>query len=173
MRHPPEGVLRRLLDEPAGVSEPDRAHVAGCPVCLAGLAAARQDAAVVDRALQPADPATVDLPAAWQRLSAALPAAAPDRAPDRAPARTRRARAVLRRPVVAALAFAVVPPVVLFMSFAAHMAALRRLLNATRTPDRDRCLAVTGAHMLLLLAAAFLHGYNLLWIARYESLAQF
>ena len=108
MRHPTEGVLRRLLDEPAGVSEPDRAHVAGCPVCLNGLAAARQDAAVVDRALQPAGPATVDLPAAWQRLSAALPAAAPDRAPDRAPARARRARAVLRRPVVAALAFAVV-----------------------------------------------------------------
>lgn len=74
---------------------------------------------------------------------------------------------------VAALAFAVVPPVVLFMSFAAHAAALRRLLHSERTPDRDRCLAATGAHILLLLTAAFLHGYVLLWIARYESLAQF
>src|SRR5215218_8016043 len=112
MRHPTEGALRRLLDEPAGVSEPDRAHVAGCPVCLGDLAAARADATVVDRALEPAGVGTVDLPAAWQRLSSALPAAAPDRAadraPDRAPARARRARAVLRRPVVAALAFAVV-----------------------------------------------------------------
>ena len=41
MRHPTEGVLRRLVDEPAGVADADRAHVAGCPPCLAGLAAAR------------------------------------------------------------------------------------------------------------------------------------
>src|SRR5829696_9304320 len=105
MRHPTEGVLRRLLDEPAGVSEPDRAHVAGCPVCLGGLAAARADAAVVDRALEPAGVGSVDLPAAWHRLSSALPAGGAEPAP--APARARRARAVLRRPVVAALAFAV------------------------------------------------------------------
>src|SRR3954451_18243070 len=106
MRHPTEGVLRRLLDEPAGVSEPDRAHVAGCPVCLTGLAAARQDAAAVGTALQPADVGTVDLPAAWHRLSSALPVRGAD--PSPAPARARRARAVLRRPVVAAVAFAVV-----------------------------------------------------------------
>lgn len=36
MRHPNEGVLRRLLDEPAGVSESDRRHVASCPRCLSG-----------------------------------------------------------------------------------------------------------------------------------------
>ena len=28
MRHPTEGVLRRLVDEPAGVADADRAHVA-------------------------------------------------------------------------------------------------------------------------------------------------
>jgi hypothetical protein len=106
MRHPTEGVLRRLLDEPAGVSEPDRAHVAGCPVCLTGLAAARQDAAAAGTALQPAGVGPVDLPAAWHRLSSALPAGGA--APSPAPARARRARAVLRRPVVAAVAFAVV-----------------------------------------------------------------
>ena len=36
MRHPSEGVLRRLVDEPAGVTDDDRAHVAGCPTCLRG-----------------------------------------------------------------------------------------------------------------------------------------
>src|SRR5947209_6825250 len=51
MRHPSEGVLRRLLDEPAGVADPDRRHVAGCPQCLAGLAAAQEDAALVGAAL--------------------------------------------------------------------------------------------------------------------------
>src|ERR687893_230960 len=51
MRHPTEGTLRRLLDEPAGVADPDREHIAGCPVCLSELAAARQDAAVTRAAL--------------------------------------------------------------------------------------------------------------------------
>jgi len=37
MRHPSEGVLRRLVDEPAGVTDDDRAHVAGCPTCLRAL----------------------------------------------------------------------------------------------------------------------------------------
>ena len=52
MRHPTEGVLRRLVDEPAGVSDADRQHVADCPVCLVGLAAAREDAAAVGAALR-------------------------------------------------------------------------------------------------------------------------
>ena len=51
MRHPTDGMLRRLLDEPAGVADADREHVAGCPQCLAGLAAAREDAALVGAAL--------------------------------------------------------------------------------------------------------------------------
>ena len=40
MRHPTDGTLRRLLDEPAGVPDNDREHVAGCSACLSRLAAA-------------------------------------------------------------------------------------------------------------------------------------
>ena len=42
---PSEGVLRRLVDEPAGVTDDDRAHVADCPTCLRALDDARADAA--------------------------------------------------------------------------------------------------------------------------------
>ena len=42
MRHPTDGVLRRLLDEQAGVAETDRRHIAGCPRCLAQLATCRR-----------------------------------------------------------------------------------------------------------------------------------
>jgi len=47
MRHPTEGTLRRLVDEPAGVADADRSHVAGCPRCRAALAAAGEDAGPV------------------------------------------------------------------------------------------------------------------------------
>src|SRR5918999_4140174 len=96
MRHPTEGTLRHLLDEPAAVADSDRAHVAGCPKCLDGLAAAREDAALVAAAL--ATDVDVDIDAAWRRLStAAGPGAA-------APPHAGRVRALLRRPVGAALA---------------------------------------------------------------------
>jgi hypothetical protein len=110
MRHPTEGVLRRLIDEPAGVADADRAHVAGCPVCLVGVAAARDDAAVIDAALRNEAGGDVDVAAAWRRLSTASSTASPTAGTGRASATTRagRSRAVLRRPVVAALAFAVV-----------------------------------------------------------------
>jgi hypothetical protein len=101
MRHPTEGTLRRLVDEPAGVADADRAHVADCSVCLVGLAAAQEDAAAVDAALRAET--DVDLGSAWQRLST-TPAA--HRRPP-APAGTHR-RTALRRPAVAALLFAVV-----------------------------------------------------------------
>ena len=42
MRHPTEGALRRLVDEPAGVADSDREHVAGCEQCLNRLAVARE-----------------------------------------------------------------------------------------------------------------------------------
>jgi hypothetical protein len=106
MRHPTEGVLRRLLDEPAGVSDSDRQHVAGCSNCLGELAAMRADAALVGAALTTEGDTDVDVPAAWRRLSAALPSAAAERAP--ATAGSGRTRGFLRRPVVAVLAFAVV-----------------------------------------------------------------
>ena len=106
MRHPTEGVLRRVLDEPAGVSDADREHVAGCPECLGGLASMREDAALVGAALATESVAGVDVDAAWRRLSTAAPAPDPDRVVT--PLRASRSRGVLRRPAVAALAVAVV-----------------------------------------------------------------
>ena len=106
MRHPSEGVLRRLVDEPAGVADADREHVATCEACLSGLAAAREDAALVQEALAIEGDAEVDVSAAWRRL-----------APVEAPVGAQRAavlpgagrfRSVLRRPVAAAVAVAVV-----------------------------------------------------------------
>src|SRR3954464_7747362 len=94
MRHPSEGVLRRLVDEPAGVTDDERAHVASCPTCLRALETARADAQRVGTVL--ASPVAVDTDAAWARLSATT--AAPVRQVPRA-----RWRPALRRPVVAAL----------------------------------------------------------------------
>lgn len=102
MRHPTEGVLRRLLDEPAGVADPDRLHVADCPQCLSGLARAQEDAALVGAALVPPDPQEVDVDAAFARLSAGAPAPAP------AASHGGGRRGLLRRPAAAAVAVAVV-----------------------------------------------------------------
>ena len=66
----------------------------------------REDAALVDAALATEGGADVDVAAAWRRLSTAAPATGPGRAA--APPRAGRSRAFLRRPVVAALAVAVV-----------------------------------------------------------------
>lgn len=106
MRHPTEGALRRLLDEPAGMSDTDRQHVASCPHCLGLLAAAREDATLVQAAMTTEDGADVDVPAAWRRLRTAASATGPGR--PAAPSRTGRSRVLLRRPVVAALAVAVI-----------------------------------------------------------------
>jgi hypothetical protein len=106
MRHPTEGTLRQLLDEPAGVADSDRDHVAGCPHCLDGLAAAREDATLVAAALATEGVEDVDVAAAWRRLSTAAPDAGPGVAAP--PSRAGWSRALLRRPVVATLAVAVV-----------------------------------------------------------------
>ncbi|MCZ2857559.1 hypothetical protein [Blastococcus sp. VKM Ac-2987] len=101
MRHPNEGVLRRLIDEPAGVSDADRAHVAGCSVCLRSLDDARADAQLVGAAL--GGPGAVDPDAAWARFSAAsAPSSTTAFRPARVPGRNRWGTAV-RRPAVAAL----------------------------------------------------------------------
>jgi hypothetical protein len=99
MRHPTDGTLRRLLDEPAGVADAEREHVAGCPVCLSGLAAAQEDAAVAGAALS-VDFA-VDVDAGWHRLSHAV--AAEERAGTATAAPARRWRTALRSPVVAVI----------------------------------------------------------------------
>jgi hypothetical protein len=102
MRHPSEGVLRRLVDEPAGVTDDDRAHVAACATCLRDLEDARAQAQLVGAAL--ATPGAVDADAAWARFTTttALPATAPVRLRQTrvTPGRWRTA---VRRPAVAAL----------------------------------------------------------------------
>jgi hypothetical protein len=114
MRHPSEGVLRRLVDEPAAVVDADRHHVADCPECLLELARAREDAALVGTAL--ATEADADADAAWQRLTTAARTTRNARAATLRTGRTPRTRRtprtgrtpVLRRPVVAVLAVVVV-----------------------------------------------------------------
>ncbi|WP_249997985.1 hypothetical protein [Actinoplanes sp. M2I2] len=101
-RHPNDGVLRRLVDEPAGVADADREHVDACPVCRSGFEAAQRDAAFAATAFTAtalyagADP---DVDAAWQRL---------DRAGAAQPGRKPQTRWKLRSPIVAGLAAAVV-----------------------------------------------------------------
>jgi hypothetical protein len=99
MRHPTDGTLRRLLDEPAGVPDADRAHVTGCPRCLDDLERVRADARLTGAALQPVAAADVDVDAGWARLSAAMPPPA-RLVPE---VRSSRWRTALRKPVVAAL----------------------------------------------------------------------
>jgi hypothetical protein len=107
MRHPTDGTLRRLLDEPAGVADADREHVGACGVCLSALADAQRDAALARDALPAHPQAPLDVDRAWARLSSA--AAAGTRADGAAGlSRPRRWRAVLRSPAVAALGVAAV-----------------------------------------------------------------
>ncbi|WP_461023550.1 hypothetical protein [Thalassiella azotivora] len=106
MRHPSDGDLRRLVDDPAGVSDPDRRHVAGCPRCLTALAGVREDADAVRSAFAVEPAGAQETAVAWQRLVAAAPAREASAAsPHRRPSRLREA---LRRPAAAALAAAVV-----------------------------------------------------------------
>ncbi|PRX45175.1 hypothetical protein B0I33_110275 [Prauserella shujinwangii] len=103
MRHPTDGTLRRLLDEPAGVADADRRHVAGCPVCRSALAAVQEDAAAAGAALHAGltvDGADTD--AGWHRLSREVASGRPR--PRPAAARTGRWRAALRSPVTAVVA---------------------------------------------------------------------
>jgi hypothetical protein len=104
MRHPTDGTLRRLLDEPAGVADADREHATGCPVCLSRLATAQEDAAAAGAALD-VDLA-VDVDTAWRRLTHSLAAGERPR-PRQATAADRR-RSVLRSPAIAGLCVAAV-----------------------------------------------------------------
>jgi hypothetical protein len=105
MRHLTEGVLRRLVDEPAGVADADRTHIANCQQCLSALAATRENAALVGAALNSDGVTEVDVSSAWRRFSAAAPVNEMHRA---APRRAGRFGAVIRRPLVAALVVGVV-----------------------------------------------------------------
>jgi hypothetical protein len=101
MRHPSEGVLRRLVDEPAGVTDADRVHVASCPTCLRGLDVVRADAQLVGYALAPATTTGIDPDAAWARLSTST--TSPARRQASTGAGRDRWRTAVRRPAVAAL----------------------------------------------------------------------
>jgi hypothetical protein len=107
-RHPTDGTLRRLLDEPAGVTDGDRAHVAGCAACRSALAAVRADAESARGALTAGTALPTDVDAAWRRLSASVDAETRRRAPAAAPARGSRWRTAVRSPVVAAFGVVVV-----------------------------------------------------------------
>jgi hypothetical protein len=113
MRHPTEGALRRLLDEPAGVATADRDHVAACAQCRDDLTGARDDADLVRAALGPdlldeLDDEAVEV--AWQRLTAASLAIDPigHRSRPVRTRRTRRLRDAVRRPAAAGVAVALV-----------------------------------------------------------------
>jgi hypothetical protein len=88
-----------LLDEPAGVPDAEREHIAGCPTCLGDLDRVRTDARLTGAALELPEAGTVDVDAAWARLSTAAPPVR--QAP--AAARPSRWRTAVRKPAVAAL----------------------------------------------------------------------
>ena len=99
MRHPTEGVLRRLVDEPAGVADADRAHVATCPLCLSGVDRVRTDAATSGALLTAPRLDTADVDSAWRRFSTAPTVMSSATAPPR----PRRVRSLVRSPLAAAL----------------------------------------------------------------------
>ncbi|MCA2214297.1 hypothetical protein [Jidongwangia harbinensis] len=137
MRHPTDGTLRRLLDEPAGVADADREHVAGCPVCRSGLAAAQQDAAL-SRAALDVDLA-VDTDRGWSRLSQAITAEGVRPRPVTAASRW---RAAVRKPVVAVVA-------VLAILGGASAAAAADWLQIYRT-ERIAPVTLTQADLVAL-----------------------
>jgi hypothetical protein len=135
MRHPSEGVLRRLVDEPAGVPDDDRAHVASCPACLRALDGARAQAQRVGAVLN--TPVAVDTDAGWARLSATT--ATPLRQPAASP---RSWRTAVRRPVVAALSAVV-------LVTGAGVAAANDWLPIFRTQQVDP-IEVTSSELVQL-----------------------
>ncbi len=98
MPHLTDGTLRRLADEPDGVSRGSREHLAACPACRSRAAAARDDARFAETVLA-ATPPTPDTDVSWRRLSHALGSAPASAA---RPSATPRRAAVNRRPLVAA-----------------------------------------------------------------------
>jgi hypothetical protein len=103
MRHPTDGVLRRMLDEPDAVPVPDHDHVAGCDRCTEALAAMGADAAFVGAALAPAPLDDLDVDAAWRAVATSTSTG--DVVPFH---RGRRVRAAVRRPAVAGIAVAAI-----------------------------------------------------------------
>ncbi len=109
LRHPDEGTLRRLLDEPVAVAIAEERHVDSCPRCLARIASMYDDDAFITQAFITqslrAQPEVAGAEEALERFHAALgePVRAlprDHRVPARRPARRRR----LLRPATAVTA---------------------------------------------------------------------
>ncbi|HVE98003.1 MAG TPA: hypothetical protein VNA12_02360 [Mycobacteriales bacterium] len=137
MRHPSDGALRRLLDEPSGVAETDRQHAADCPRCRSSVDAMQADAALV-AALMTEESTEVDVDGAW--LVASTSSSATARSTISTPAAAR--RRALARPVAAALAFVVVLT-------GAGVAAANDWLPIFRT-ERVAPVSITAADLLAL-----------------------
>ncbi|MCO1655595.1 hypothetical protein [Pseudonocardia humida] len=137
MRHPTDGTLRRLVDEPAGVADTDREHVADCPVCLSELVTAQREAAAAAAALDVE--VAVDVEAGWRRLSRSLAA---DDAPGVGAPTRRRWRSLLRSPAIAAVG-------VVALLTGAGAAAAADWLQIFR-PERVAPITVTRDDLLAL-----------------------
>jgi hypothetical protein len=76
--HPTDGALRRALDEPASLSDADRAHVSTCHRCQQALAEASSDRDYAQSLLTVHDESDLTPDRQWQRLadSAAVPSVA-------------------------------------------------------------------------------------------------
>ncbi len=93
MRHVPDGVLRRLEDEPLAVPDRVTEHVAGCGHCSARRAQVAEDAELAARLLS-ASQLVPDADMAWARLQRGL-----YRRPGEGADRRRRPAPAFRRPV--------------------------------------------------------------------------
>jgi hypothetical protein len=71
MRHVPDGVLRRLIDEPLAVPDDARRHVAGCARCRTSSAAVAADATTASRLL-PAPQPNINVSLAWAQMQRRL-----------------------------------------------------------------------------------------------------
>jgi hypothetical protein len=146
MRHPADGTLRRLVDEPVGVADADREHAATCPVCLSTVAAVQRDMALAAAVLSsgvtagPALASDLDVDAGWRRLSWALALEGRGRAPVTVPAS--RWRMAVRSPLVAAVG-------VVVLLAGAGAAAAADWLQIFRT-ERVAAVSVTEADLVAL-----------------------
>jgi hypothetical protein len=138
MRHPGDGTLRRLVDEPAGVADADREHVKTCAPCLSRLAAAKENAGAISAAMSVG--LAPDIDTGWRRLSRAL--AGERRTTAAAPVPARRWRAALTSPVVAGVG-------VLALLAGASAAAANDWLQIFRT-EHIAPISVTAADLVRL-----------------------
>ncbi len=147
MSHLDDGTLRQLIDEPAGVAAPDRAHAESCAQCGARRAALAADAAAVQAALT--EPAT-------QPANAAAALAA---------VRARTSRPAIMRPAWPAHPWAGVAAAAAVVAFAFLVAAtpLRTVAAgflAIFEPSQIVAVPVTRADIASLRALPDLEAYG-------------